>query len=293
MNDKGQKREEDALRIMQALSAVDEELLIRSGDVTGEKDASCPAQNQRGKIYRFVMQNRGIFAACLCLTVLAGAFWVSQTRFKDSEVQRNSTAEGGYGAGNAIAGMMADQAADKMDAEEELQYTDTAKCDMVENAESGYEGLVGNGENTAQKDRSQEEETKLQAGDVTESAVTDKAEAIKKYVSAGLPEGYEFVEETTGDELILRWWDGEHFLSLKILQIQSVPEAEDAGGWVLEDGTVVYPAYSDWTEVFWKPDDEGRVQFGLVDEEGVLIEYSGYLEKEEVIYLFGEWTEAE
>lgn len=75
-----EKKQEFALRILGALSGVDEELLERSekkASKTGTKEDSDKAAmfHSKAVVYKFMQRHGKALAACLCLCVLGTAFW--------------------------------------------------------------------------------------------------------------------------------------------------------------------------------------------------------------------------
>ncbi len=70
------QKEERALRILEALSGVDEELLERCGEPTAvANEGTTTGVSGKAKVYRFARRYGGLCAACLCMVLVSSVYF--------------------------------------------------------------------------------------------------------------------------------------------------------------------------------------------------------------------------
>ena len=108
---------------------------------------------------------------------------------------------------------------------------------------------------------------------------------LGQYVPLETPEGYSPMEAKLGEtsdahhNLLLTWTDGTYALWLNLTETDLDVE-------MYEGGQPVYTVLEDWQSLIPEPGEDGSIQFALLYEDGVLIEYKGWLSKEEIVRLF-------
>lgn len=143
-------RDERALRIMEALSGVDEELLERCrGDAKDAEMAVLPEEaarrNGRSKeavrrktggrrIYRFVQRHGGFWAACLGLTILCAACWAMGTG-KSGEASGDFSRQEGIHESIALGGLSGNQTGDGSEGSLENQPENGAEEEVAKLSE--------------------------------------------------------------------------------------------------------------------------------------------------------------
>lgn len=302
-----EKKQEDALRILEALSGVDEDLLERS-------------ERKQGKavVYRFVQRHGKALAACLCLCVLGTAFWgmryLSETPFAGTAQSSDSADKVSITgiAGNTESAMenpaegAAPEAAMVEDAgtygaiEDSQEATEPEWIDIQPrmSAEATDEELTGGIRVTDSIDDykqmtemgteiPEQESAKAEEYEEITWEEAEGLEGLGTYVPDRLPDGYKPVYarcRNAGDgkdRLTLLCSSGEKNLWLNITETDW-----NAGDMFIGLETPVLSAKEDWKSKLPKPDGEGGIQFGLIFEDGVLVEYQGYLKEEEILELF-------
>ena len=163
-----------ALKIMEALSGVDEELLERCDDAIVEKGKSKQNGKEKRRAARShrrpVWQTAGAWAAVLCLALAGAASWRGYRMLDESsdgsagggprsgevhgENQMWGMAAGDAEGGNRTPGA-APEGAEEMDTER-LQTDDGAQTDMYQGPEE-YDGLKNDAEKESQKDSADKE----------------------------------------------------------------------------------------------------------------------------------------
>lgn len=297
-------KEQKAFRVMEALSAADEELLERcerSGVVTDKEE-----KGNRGKIYLFVRRHGRGCAACMCLLLIGVAYFgLTQTR-----------GEMFGGSGDNSGNMMP-----PANALQEEQETEHAEGGIEFPAEEGYNAgepmeeaageaypqeapewldvdqLAGSSAVTVQNPLATElqnplvteaEEASTDGSGITPGSQQERmVEKEKKIASeARVPEDYSSViKEESGDEgsetdgLLFEWSDGAHTLWLKMTQTELTADMR------FDTAPPVYTVQEEWRDLIPQADEEGLVQFALLREDGVLVEYRGALAREEIIAL--------
>ena len=270
------KESEKAMKLMQALSGVDEELLERSGErKTGHK------------IVRFMNRYGKGCAACLCLIVAGAAFFSMRGVKTDNTAESIMEMAPGLQA-NMTAGGTEDGAAGEA---EELECVETAKDELAETMNSGMdageapawldiEELVQQAEHSgaeeAGMDGSAGNEDNKQQSSLESLRQSRKAEPL-------VPDSYSYIEETlseNGESRTVEWSDGGHGLWLRFTQTELTTDVR------FEAEPPVYTVAEDWRELITEKEDGERQQLALLYEDGLLVEYCGYLTSEELIALF-------
>ena len=289
------KESEKAMKLMQALSGVDEELLERSGErKTGHK------------IVRFMNRYGKGCAACLCLIVAGAAFFSMRGVKTDNTAESIMEMAPGLQA-NMTAGGTEDGAAGEA---AELECVETAKDELAETMNSGMdageapawldiEELVQQAEHSAEQDETEKysgaqnngaletEKAEGTAGveSTTEDIQQNATEELRQSRKAEplVPDSYSYIEETlseNGESRTVEWSDGEHGLWLRFTQTELTTDV------CFDAEPPVYTVEEDWRELIAEKEDGERQRLALLYEDGVLVEYSGYLTSEELIALF-------
>ena len=269
------KKSEKAMKLMQALSGVDEELLARSEErKTGHK------------IVRFMNRYGKGCAACLCLIVAGAALFAMRGVKTDNTAESVMEMAPGLQA-NMTAGGTEDGAAGMT---AELECAETAKEELAETMnsdmdageaptwldiealaqqaersgaeEAGMDGIAGNEDNKQQSSLESLRQSR-------------KAEPL-------VPDSYSYIEETlseNGESRTVEWSDGEHGLWLRFTQTELTTDV------CFDAEPPVYTVEEDWRELITEKEDGERQRLALLYEDGLLVEYSGYLTREELIDL--------
>lgn len=300
-------KEFGALRVMEALSAVDEELLKRC-----EKSGA-------DTIHRFVQRYAKVCAACLCLAVLGAAYLymrqmhMAGTKSGEQYAEMNGGAakDSGQMAGEADGAAplgKSENAAPEAPAEAapadagdgfsfgsgssagaepewldvdslmEQQY-DGARQETTEGEEEKEHSMSSQFEIAQEPQASHsEQENHIRAEDIIAA-------------KADVPESYSLVETETeyGNQerqvsLLYEWTDGEYSLWLRITQTELTADMR------INAESVVYTVQEEWRELIPDAGADGYVQFALLYENGMLAEYRGVLEKEEIVRLMESLT---
>lgn len=287
-------KELGAMRVIEALSAVDEELLERSGKT---------AENRKNSmnVRRFVKKYTAACAACLCLMLLGAAYFgVSRIRmgsasesskgmnmnggaaFQDTDTDGAAPEEVPEGAeaeaaGNAFSdeGMSVLAEPEWLDVEQlaalpaavqETAETETIREDLREENEKNNE-LQQSADKSADAD----------------NAAVQGTPAIEPGAEAAVPERYSPVEMGIGSgdqgSLLYEWTDGEHGLWLRITQTELTVNLR------FDMEPPVYTVQEEWRDMIPDAGADGYVQFALLYENGMLAEYRGTLERAEIIEL--------
>ena len=243
------KESEKAMKLMQALSGVDEELLERSEErKTGHK------------IVRFMNRYGKGCAACLCLIVAGAAFFSMRGVKTDNTTESIMEMAPGLQA-NMTAGGTEDGAAGEA---AELECAETAKDELAETMNSDMDA----GEAPAWLD-------------IEENATEELRQSRK--VAPLVPDSYSYIEETlseNGESRTVEWSDGDHGLWLQFTQTELTTDV------CFDAEPPVYTVEEDWRELITEKEDGERQRLALLYEDGMLVEYSGYLTSEELIALF-------
>ena len=285
-----------AFRVMEALSAVDDELLERS------RRATVRRAKRRG-LPRFVQRYGGLCAACLCLLVLGAAYY-GLTQIRMGSASDSSNSNGGMAGGAGVK-----------TAEEPEAAFDGAES-PVESGLTGVMESTGDGQSAALSDGTPqwldieglaagrmadglsddlsgeknhvegvmrepaETETKSDAQQFSDEAVQEVMK--QRFESLRLPEGYSLVEDSdsgaseTAASRLLQWTDGTHALWLRITQTDLSADLR------YDEEPPLYTVQEQWIDLIPEAGADGYVQFGLLYEDGLLAEYRGTLTKEEI-----------
>lgn len=285
---KRENREEQAFRILEALSGADGELLERSEGTSGAKGVA--------RLYRFAHKYGRACAACFCLLVLGAAFWavnaVSSKQAADysgnTAAQTESLMEAPQTAGAAAADGAVEAAeaetarAGETGAEEGADAGKPAE-DLTQavNSLQGQGAPAAENAETASAEQAAEEVQKQEAPELSwEEAY--QLEPFGKYIPESLPEGYGpqtavcGVTEEGGNSLTLTWGNGEKTFTLRLAETDGAPA---------ETGQPVYSAGGDWKKEIPEAAADGFVSFCLLFPDGVLAEYEGCLTEEELVSL--------
>lgn len=282
-------RELDALKVLEALSAVDEELLERSGKPAAQS-------KNRMTVRRFVQRYAAACAACLCLMVLGAAYFgMSRIRMgsvgKSEGISMNnggtrsdSAAGEAESDGAMLEGMAGDSCPDnETPVRMEPEWLDEEQLAALSEGPAAQE--------SADKHSDSLRET-MQAAP-TQEAVEQEAETVpEKYNSAepgaeaAVPERYSPVEteEAGGDQegqdsRVYKWSDGEHSLWLRITSTELTSDV------LIDAEPPVYTVREEWEKLIPDAGADGYTQFALLYDNGMLAEYCGALEREEIIRL--------
>lgn len=263
------EKKESALRLMEALSGVDEELLERCEQ--SECSSSSISELQPGKkIYKWMHRYGGLCAACLCLMVLGAAYFTM-------EQQKSSST---------------DSAQPQMECAEDVITTDEdAGIDHLDLQMSGSSGNVDEiteeiTEEAATKENFQYDRNEQQTENMTEKEISWEAacstEILGAYVPVHIPEGYQPLKairemgEDGSVKLLLIWTNGQHQLSVKLNPIDNGEKQEEAAG--------IFAVYAgeNWERKIPEPEEDGSTCFVLFYETGVSAEYKGWLTGDEI-----------
>lgn len=277
-------KELGAIRVMEALSAVDEELLERSGKTAAES-------KNKMTVRRFVQRYAVACAACFCLMVLGAAYFgMRQMRMGSAENSKGMSMNSG-GAGN-----------DSGLRNEELQ--NALPQEVPEYAAEGYAGdsIYDYGtsapmepewldvEHLAALPAAEREQEAVKENDrgndrvesANKSSDSDGA-VMQSAPKAVVPERYSPVEPEAGngeqDSLLYEWSDGEQSLWLRITQTNLTVDLR------FDAEPPVYTVQEEWKELIPDAGADGYIRFALLYENGMLAEYCGTLEQEEIISL--------
>lgn len=300
-------KELGALRVMEALSTVDEELLERCE----ESGAHAAGGNKKASIHRFVQRYAKACAACLCLAVLGAAYLcMSRMHMVGNKSGEQNTDMNGGGAAD-YSGQMAGKTenAAPMDMAEngkaEAPVAEAAEgfsLNYEQPAESEPEWLDVDSLMAQQYDSARQETT--DGGEAKEHPMSSRFESAQepqasdsdpeKYIQAkdilaagaDVPESYspvwtenENANPERQDSLLYEWSDGEHNLWLRITQTELTADMR------INAEFPVYTVQEEWRDLIPDAGADGYVQFALLYENGVLVEYRGVLEREEIIRL--------
>lgn len=287
------KKSEKAMKLMQALSGVDEELLARTEE-----------RKPGNKLVRFMNRYGKECAACLCL-IAAGAAFFAMHRVKTD----NTTGSTMELAQNMQADMTTSSAADEA-APAEIEDEETAGEELAGTV-NGYvvdagetpewldiETLARQAKRSAEQDETEkysgtqnngtpESEKAGGAADVESTAGAiqqGSTEALgqSRKTEPQVPDSYSYIEETLsedGESRTVEWSDGEHALWLRFTQTEMTTDV------CFDAEPPVYTVAEDWWELITEKEDGERQRLALLYEDGLLVEYSGYLTREELIDL--------
>lgn len=276
-----------ALRVMEALSAVDDDLLERSRRATVKRKK--PRWARRREMNRFMQRYGKLCAACLCLIVLGAAYYgVTQIRMGSASDGSASNGSGNMAGGAAVQeAEESERMFDSGEKSEDIYMADEAgNVEAVQpeavldaapqwldidafTARQETDGLRGN----------HMEAQESPVGAVSES---EQEEMKKRSESLQLPEGYRLVEDSDsgapGAEAsrLYQWTDGTHTLWLRLTQTELSADMR------FDAEPPVYTVQEEWADMIPEAGEDGYVQFALLYEDGLLAEYRGALTKDEI-----------
>lgn len=303
--------EEGALRIMEALSGVDEELLERCEQSGTVKRKKTTKESQENKIHKFARRYGKVCAACLCLAVLGAAYKVSTLRMgsmydsaksgEQTEAFEPETDGGEEEYAETKEGIMEVETTEATREYDEPCWLD---IDMImeralfgaSSAERTENSPQSQLSSVLESEKTDAQNTEQAIKELENSASTSRAEiswedvysveGLGNYVPVEWPEGYIplAAEQSTGKDmrnnLLLTWTNQEHALWLNLTETElnkdMLQESEEA----------VFAVEEDWQSKLPEPEADGSIQFALLYEDGVLAEYKGWLTVSEIMDLF-------
>lgn len=296
------EKESGAIRLIEALNAASEELLERS-----EKAGRAESGEKKAGIRLFVQKYAKACAACLCLAVLGAAYYgISQMRMGSAgdANTKNAGIEEGYNGAAQMGEMVQEEIGDQEpvqipDRAQDGGWSESAKPVFAEPEWLDIESLkkvataAGNAEANGPEEVRQETETVPVEGLVKENMSTEIPEAGEtdttegrpaandaltgEELSAAVPAGYDLI--SAEGSLYYEWFDGEHSLWLKLTETELTTDLR------FDAEPPVYTVQQEWKELIPSADGSGYLQFALLYENGMLAEYCGALERDEVILL--------
>lgn len=289
-------KELGALRVMEALSAVDQELLERCEESGADADGGA----KKAYIHRFVQRYAKVCAACLCLAVL-GTAYLCMRQMRGNFTESNDGGAEDYfeqmagEAENAKTQDMAENGAAQAPAEaaEGFSYGSGSSAG-AEPEWLDVESLLTQQQDSVTQ-QAAEAEAQLQSTQKppVSDSVLENCFNAKEISAAGadVPERYRLVEEEfrnenreEQDSLLYEWTDGEHSLWLRVTQTELKADLQ------IDAEPPVYTVRQEWRELIPDAGVDGYVQFALLYEDGMLTEYCGVLEREEIIRLMESLT---
>lgn len=288
-------KESGAIRLMEALGAVSEELLERS-----EKAGSAESGGKKAGIRLFVQKYAKACAACLCLAVLGAAYFgISQMRmgFAGGADTKSAGSGDGYNGSAAKTEEMVQEGMAQEGIEnqapmqipnqaEDVGLSDGAEPVFAEPVWLDVESLqeiatankaeAGRQEADSQDVRRQEMEAE---NTPTENFIKENASAAVPAV----PAGYDLIRAE--GSLYYEWSDGEHGLWLKLTRTELTADLR------FDVEPPVYTVQQDWKELIPPADGSEYLQFALLYENGMLAEYCGALEQDEIVLLMESLSE--
>ncbi len=342
------RKDEQALRLLEALSGVDGDLLERSAGAStreaenrGAADTGAAIHGVGAKAYRFVMRHGRACAACLCLFLLGAAFWgivrpviLPKGMGSGNGAVSNDTAQMAGGGEDDSDGAFADEGLtiERAEEEEALEYGEVTEgaagdggaaeepqwftgggtaASVTENLAGVSAGMEASGPENAEQE-SAERESSAAAQDKQENryheqdrgagtggqqgqALGSSPEAVASkgvdaYIPSAVPAGYRQTYERYdpvpegGNSLTLMFSDGERHFWLHITDTEYTADMR------FEAEPPVLTVREDWKDLLPEANQDGSIQFGLLFEDGVLVEYQGYLTEEEICEMFASFT---
>lgn len=294
-------KELGAVRIMESLSGISEELLERC------ERAGNAAEPKKGKTHRYVYRYALACAACLCLIVAGTAYYsLSHIRMGGSGNASPKLSDGTTGSGLMNGGTSPMDEAEVM----EMAPAEDMLADEGQGSVNQAEGLCGNVESDTEPEWLDVSSLAVLPGNLEEGApgkenenlfsvdsdavqeAVDLMKAAIRAEAARVPEGYSLVQadsretvresekaEGMGSVLMYRWSNGECSLWLKITQTSLTADMR------FDAKPPVYSVQEGWQELIPDAGADGYIQFALLYEDGALVEYCGCLDSEETIIL--------
>lgn len=275
-------KKEQAFRLMQALSGVDEELLERSEEENRKHWTG---------IYYFMGKYGKTCAAVFCIVTLGAALWARETIGLHSDDKM---------AGGAVE-HVAEQLTEGVAEEAAIAETGIEDAAKEETPQEAYQtGMMADKDTgtwkepqwTAEKKEmlvSEEAEKSNGAAEHAGMISLEEAYAIQnlgKYIPTELPEGYAFQYASDNgmkgmqNGVTLLWCNGESELWLHITQTDMSVEMR------FDAAPPIFTVEEEWESLLPEKDEDGGQQFGILHEDGVLVEYCGCLSEEELDQIF-------
>lgn len=296
-------KESGAIRLMEALNAASEELLERS-----EKAGVVKNSKKNTGIRFFVQKYAKACAACICLAVLGAAYFgISQMRMGSAD--KAEMKSGGAGDDFNNAGRMEEMLSEGAENQEpeqaddggtvfdsaapvftEPEWLDVGGLEAMAEADrlAGGKAESGGTEEVRQETESLPQENhseeKASSGTVERMPSLEDALTVEALTAAAeVPAGYGLLKAEGG--LYCEWSDGEHSLWLKLTRTELTTDLRFC------TEPPVYTVEEEWEELIPPADGNGYLQFALLYENGILAEYCGALEREEIIILMESLSE--
>lgn len=272
------KKTEKAMKLMQALSGVDEELLARSEERKPEH-----------KIVRFMNRYGKECAACLCLLVAGAAFFAmnglktgnTSESIMDMAPQLETNMTAGGARDNSAAEAAPEETEGEETAREELAGAMNSCVDAGEAPVwLDIEALAQQTKHSAEQDGTENcSGAQNSVGlETAREGVMDEAVDSKVQV----PDSYSYIGQTLsedGESRTVEWSDGEHALWLRFTRTELTTDMR------FDAEPPVYTVEEDWQGLIAEREAGERQQLALLYEDGLLVEYSGSLTKEELVAL--------
>lgn len=216
------EKEKKAMRILDALSAVDEELLARS-EIPGAADEEA-AGKKKQSIYTFVIKHKRALTAACCFVALGGMFWaVSSVMFAPSgsaavDMTSLSTLKEAAIDEAAMDETAMDEAALEENASEGCdasQEAASAACDTTPIPDTSVSNMIENDAEKLQGNQGSE-----MIADLTEAQARELT-VLGGYIPSAIPKGYGFESARYGalleqESLFISWTKGLDYIELSI-----------------------------------------------------------------------------
>lgn len=267
-------RMEGALRLMEALGEVDEELLERSEAETGKK---------LGRKIPFSRISR-VCAAAVCLMVLGTAAF-----------QLKNLGEKAASSTGAMEEIAAAQNTDGKAVTAEIEEAEEAGMDTTETAgatAADTETTTGRADGTGADAALDSADT--EAAEPAESMQTESAKSsenrqqdnakqmLEEYLPTKIPDGYTKEAQNCGtgegntETLLAEWSSDAGMLRFRGVRALNASDIEDM------EGIPCFSAEENWEEQIPSPEADGYTRFGLSLENNIFIFYEGVLSREEI-----------
>lgn len=280
------EKEPGAMRVMEALSAVDQELLERSGKRAGET-------GHKTGLRRFMQRYGAACAAGLCLMLLGAAYFGATRIHKNSALEDSRSTDMCGGAGNEV---FEAEEAGMEEAEDGFQALDSVGAAPAEKSEDTGEDMKGDAPSAAEASALSEPEwldteslgdpaNRTEADEWAEQQAPAVAQRQPETVGADVevPEGYSPADTSPRDggqgSLVYEWRDGEHSLWLRLTPTDLTADMR------FELDPPLCTVQEEWRDLIPEAGADGYVQFALLYDGGMLAEYRGALEREELVRL--------
>lgn len=320
-------KEESAVRIMEALSGVDEELLERCGRQKPVKIKKTTNVSENGRAWGFMRRYGKACAACICLALLGAAYGVSTLRtdssaggtssdaVKPESVMQEAAEEYEVGSGDEIPAEGGEETVVTEEAEsfENIsRYAETepvwldidmlvenasGHMERAESADSVSQELLSSAIPEQKSEKTEDAEDKDDMSEKLTDSVSGTAvswedvyavSGLGNHVPTELPEGY--------TPLFAEQSAGEDVRNSLLLTWENqeyilwlnLTETELDADMLQGSDAAVFSAEEDWQSRIPEPGEDGGIQFALLYDDGVLAEYKGWLTTDEITDLFAD-----